>query len=189
MGELVEDIGVFDLVCVVIHEDNDALLGQNHFRESRPLVEAHRNVRRLVQVVGQIRLLENLTVVSRLNEIAVDNEECHDIIGVVADPGGHLVEFADVSASVQKLARSVATKDRSVDVVRLALNHADTVVKLNSDAAVLVGCKVALDVESGVVGDDLSDVAVLAVTELGVVVAGCGVGRLSTAAGTSTCGS
>jgi hypothetical protein len=188
VGELVKDVGVFDLVCVVIHEDNDTLLRQDHLGESRPLVEAHRDVRRLVQVVGQVRLLENFTVVSRLNEIAVDNEECHDIIGMVANPIAHFVEFFEVSASVQKVARCVATEDGSVDVVRLTLDHADTVVELNSDTAILVGCKVARDVESGVVSDDLGDVAVLAVTELRVVVAGCGVCRLSTAAGTSSCG-
>jgi hypothetical protein len=111
MGELVKDVGVFDLVCVVIHEDNDTLLRQDHFGESRPLVEAHRNVRRLIQVVGQIRLLENIAVVSWFNEVAVDNEECHDIVGMVADPSGHFVEFFEVSASIQKLARGVATKD------------------------------------------------------------------------------
>lgn len=72
--------------------------------------------------------------------------------------------------------------------MRLALNHTDTIVELNSDTAILVGCKVTPDVESSVVSDDLSDVAVFAVTELRVVVAGCGVRRLSTAAGTGTCG-
>jgi hypothetical protein len=72
--------------------------------------------------------------------------------------------------------------------VRLALNHADTIVELNSDTAILIGCKVAPDVKSSVVSDDLGDIAVLAVTELRVVVAGCGVCRLSTAAGTSSCG-
>lgn len=70
----------------------------------------------------------------------------------------------------------------------LALNHADTIVELNSDTAILVGCKVAPNVKSSVVSDDLGDVAVFAITELRVVVAGCGVCRFSTAAGTSTCG-
>jgi hypothetical protein len=188
VGELVKDVGVFDLICVVIHEDNNTLLRQDHFRESRPLVEAHRDVRRFIQVVGQIRLLKNIAVVSGLNEVAVDNEECHDIVGVIADPSGHFVEFFEISASIQKLARGVATEDRSVDIVRLALNHADTIIKLNSDTAILVGCKIAPDVKSSVVSDDLCDVAVFTVTELRVVIAGCSVGRLSTAAGTSTCG-
>lgn len=111
MSELIKYVGIFDLVCVVIHEDNDTLLRQDHFRESGPLVEAHRNIRRLVQVVGQIRLLEDIAVVSWLDEVAVDNQECHDIIGMVADPGGHFVEFFEVSASIQKLARGVATVD------------------------------------------------------------------------------
>ena len=189
MGKLVKDVGIFDLICVVIHEDNDALLGQDHFRESRPLVEAHRNVWRLIQVIGQVRLLEDLTVVSWLNKIAVDNEKCHNIIGVVADPIAHFVELFEVGASVQKLARSVATVDGSIDIVSLALNHTDAVVELNSNTAILVGCKVASDVKCGIVSDDLGDVAVLAVTELRVVVTGCGVCRSSTAAGASTCGS
>jgi hypothetical protein len=188
VGKLVKDVRVFDLVCVVIHENNDTLLRQDHLGESRPLVEAHRDVRRLVQVVGQVRLLQNLTVVSRLNEVAVDNEECHNIIGMVANPIAHFVEFFEVSASVQKVARGVATEDGSVDVVCLALNHTDTIVELNSDTAILVGREIAGNVESGVVSNDLGDVAVLAVTELRVVVAGCSVCRLSTAAGASTSG-
>lgn len=188
MGELVKNVGVFCLVRVVIHEDNDALLRQDHFGESRPLIEAHRDVRRFVEVVGQVRLLKDLTVVSWLNEVAVDNEEGYDIVWVVADPIADFVELLEVSTSVQKVARGVTAEDRSVDVVRLALNHADTVVELNSDTAILVGCKVALDVEGGVVSDDLCDVAVLAVTELRVVVARCGVCRFSTAAGASTRG-
>jgi len=188
MGEFVKDVGIFHLVGVVVHEDNYTLLRQDHFGESRPLVEAHRDIRRLIQVVGQVGLLEDLTVVTRLDEVAVDNEEGHDIVGVVADPIADFVELLEVSTSVQKVARGVTTEDGSVDVVRLALDHADTVVELDSDTAILVGCKVALDVESGVVSDDLCDVAVLAVAELRVVVAGCGVCRLSTAAGASTCG-
>jgi hypothetical protein len=111
MGELVKDVRVFDLVCVVIHEDNDTLLRQYHFGESGPLIEAHRNVRRLIQVIGQVRLLENIAVVSWLDEVAVDNEECHDVVGMVADPSGHFVEFFEVRASIQKLARGVATED------------------------------------------------------------------------------
>lgn len=82
----------------------------------------------------------------------------------------------------------MATVDGIVDVVCLALNHADTIVKLDSDSAILVGSEVAWFVESGVVGTNLGDVAILAVAELRVVVAGCGVGRFGTAAGTSTGG-
>jgi hypothetical protein len=66
------------------------------------------------------------------------------------------------------------------------LNHADTVVELDGDGAVLVGREVARFVESGVVGTNLCNVAILAVAELRIVVAGCGVRGLSTAASTST---
>lgn len=101
VGELVENVGIFGLVCVVIHEDDDALLRKDQFGQSRPLIETHRNVRWLVKVVRQVRLLKNFTVVAWLNEIAVDNEERHDIIWVITNPVANRVELAEVSSSVQ----------------------------------------------------------------------------------------
>lgn len=80
----------------------------------------------------------------------------------------------------------MTTVDGVVDQVCLALNHTDAVVQLDGDTAVLVGSEVARLVESSIVGTNLGNVAVLAVAELRVVVAGCGVCRFGTAAGTST---
>lgn len=82
----------------------------------------------------------------------------------------------------------MTTVNGAVDIVRLALNHANAVIELNGNSAVLVGGEVARFVESRVVGTNLGDVAVLAVTELRVVVAGGGVCRFGTAAGTSAGG-
>lgn len=101
VGELVENVRIFGLVCIVIHEDDDALLGKDQFGQSRPLVETHRNVWWLVKVIRQVGLLKNLTVVSWLNEIAVDNEERHDIIWVITNPIANCVEFVKVSSSIQ----------------------------------------------------------------------------------------
>lgn len=101
VGELVENVGIFGLVCVVIHEDDNALLRKDQFGQSRPLVETHRNVWWLVKVIRQVGLLKNLTVVTWLNKIAVDNEERHDIVWVIANPVANCVELAEVSPSVQ----------------------------------------------------------------------------------------
>lgn len=101
MSKLVKNVGIFGLVCVVIHEDNDTLLRQNQFGQSWPLVETHGDVWWLVEVICQIGLLKNLTIVSGLNEIAVDNEDGHDIIWVITDPVANCVEFVEVRSSVQ----------------------------------------------------------------------------------------
>lgn len=186
VSELIKEVGVLCLVCIVIHEGDNTLLRQNHLRKGRPLVQTHRNVWRLIEVVSQVGLLENVAVVSGLDEIAVDDQEGHDIVRMVANPGGDFVELAEISSGIEEVAACVATVNGAVHVVGLALNHADTIVELNSDRAVLVGCKVSSLVECGVVSDDLSDVAILAVAELGVVVARCSVGRLGTAAGACT---
>lgn len=74
----------------------------------------------------------------------------------------------------------MAHVDCVVDVVSLALDHADAVVELGRDAVGLVcGDAVFVD-EGGVVRAYLCDVSVGAVAELGPAIAGggvCGCGR------------
>ena len=70
----------------------------------------------------------------------------------------------------------MAVVERAVDVVRLALQHADPVVELLRHAVLLVRLHVALAREGRVVCGDFGDVGVLAGAELRVAVAGLRVG-------------
>lgn len=61
----------------------------------------HRNVWWHIKVVCQVGLQQDLAVVSGLDEIAVDNEDGHDIIWVITDPVANCVEFVEVRSSIQ----------------------------------------------------------------------------------------
>lgn len=77
----------------------------------------------------------------------------------------------------------MAVVEGFIDVVDLALEHANAVVQLINDAVLLVASGIVLHCKGGVVGGDFGDVAVFPVAKLWVVVAGGCVGHGGSAAG------
>ncbi len=175
LAELVQDVGHLGLVGVVVHEDDGAFLGQDQLRERGPVVEGHGDLGRGVGPFCEAGGFEGLGVVADTDEVGVADQDGDDVVGVGGDPAGDICEVFLGGASIEEVAGGVAVEDCVVDVVGLALQHADAIVELVGDAQGLVcGGVVGVD-KRGVVGGDVGDVAVFAGAELGVVVASLGV--------------
>lgn len=82
LGEFVKDIRDGFLIGHVIHEDDDAFAAQDHFRQCGPLVEFHGDVGGFVEVVAQTGVEQGVCVVAHVYEIAVDDQDCHDVVGM-----------------------------------------------------------------------------------------------------------
>ena len=90
-------------------------------------------------------------------------------------PASNISEIVLKGAGIEDVVGGVAGIDGAIDIVGLALDHADTVVELGDDRVGLVGSGVVGADEGGVVGADFGEGHVLAGTEFGVIVAGLGV--------------
>ena len=73
LGELVEDVGDFGLVGVVVHEDDDALASQDHGAEGGPGGDVHGDLRGDVGELGEARGFEGGGVVAYADEVGVAN--------------------------------------------------------------------------------------------------------------------
>lgn len=78
----------------------------------------------LVEVLGDARVLDGRGVVlggDAVGEVAVDDEEGDDVVGVFFDPADERLEFGLPGAGVEEVAAGVAVVDGVVDPVGLAL--------------------------------------------------------------------
>lgn len=102
---------------------------------------------------------------------------------MLGNPFCHSGEVVGHGAGVEDVTGGVAEEDRAVGDVGLDLEHADAVVELVDDIVGLVGGGIVGLDEGRVVSADLGDVAVFAVAELDVQVAGRLVGGLRACGG------
>ena len=72
LAELVEEPGNGGLVSLVVEHHDDAFVGEDHFGQSGPVIEAHRHLWRSVEVIDQARVLDWSGVVAGLDEVGVD---------------------------------------------------------------------------------------------------------------------
>jgi hypothetical protein len=168
-------------VEVVVDERYDALLLEQHLAKGGPVCKLHGGLWRLVDVLVQSGGSDRLVEVLGCNErfavrvlvlvVVVAEDDRDDIEGVCFDPCYDLLQVVLDRAGVEEIARCVAVVESTVDVVGLALQHANAIVQLLSHAVVLVTAYVALLSERRIVSSDLGDVGIFAVAELEVVVA------------------
>ena len=176
LAELVEDVGDLGLVGLVVEEDDDALAGEDHAAQGGPVVQAHGDLVRGVDEVDEAGVDDGGGVVARTDEVGVAHEDGEDVVGVLAQPLDDGGQVGLEGADVEDVAGGVAEPERVVLPMGLELQHADAVVELGGDGEGLVGGPVAGHGEGAVVGGDHGDVGVVAVAELGVSIAGAGVG-------------
>lgn len=89
LAEFVEDIGDLSLVGLVVHEDDDALAGEDHFGEGRPIVEGHGYFGGVVYIFGEAGVDNRVCVVADADIVAVDEEDGDYVVGVVIHPLAH----------------------------------------------------------------------------------------------------
>ena len=171
MAELVHDVRNSGVVGLVVHEHDDPCASQDHFRKRGPVVQAHGNLGWIVDVVNETRILNRSGVVSNIDIVAVDDQDGDDVVRVCLYPFSDGGELRLKGTSIEDLAGGMATVDSIVDVVRLSLDHANSVVQLVIDTQSLIGSDVTPPDKGRVVGTDFGDVAVLATAELWVAIA------------------
>lgn len=121
VAELVEDVGNSGLIGFVIHEDDGALAGQDKLRQSGPVVGGEPGFGGDVGVFAQAAVFDGMGVVAYVDEVAVADEDCDDVVGVGADPGRHVAEVGFDGAGVEEGAGGVAVVKGVILHVRLAL--------------------------------------------------------------------
>lgn len=117
MRELIENVWDGGLVGVVVHEDDGALVAENHFGERGPLGAVLRDVG------GFVDVFEDAGVGDRGDEfvdgdvVGVDDQDGDDVVGVVVEPFFDGGERVFVGAGVEEVARGVAVPEGVVYVV------------------------------------------------------------------------
>ena len=104
-------------------------------------------------------------------------EETH-VIRMSSNPACYLSKVALGGPSVQNVAAGMTVVHSSVDKMGLALQHTNTIVQLIDDAQSLISSGVVGFHKGTVMSGHLGDIAVLAVTELRVIVTRLGIGGL-----------
>ena len=118
------------MVGVVVEEDDDALVGQDHFGEGGPVREGHGDFGGGVGVGGEAGGLERGGEVADADVVAVADQDGHDVVGVGFHPAGDVGEIGLGGAGVEEVAGGVAVVQRIADQVGLPLQHANAVVEL-----------------------------------------------------------
>ena len=113
-----------------------------------------------------------------LDEVAIADEQSHHIVRVPLYPSDDVPEIVFRGARVEKVARGMAEIHGSIDQMCLTCKHAYAIVELVKDIQGLIRCSVVGSYEGTIVCCDLCDVAILAVTEFGIIVAGLCICRL-----------
>lgn len=95
VGELVEEVGDFGLICAIVKESNEARVGGDEFAESGPGVEGPFlgiSVRG-VCVRCDPAFLERFAEVGGVEVVAVCEEDSNDFLGMVVEP---LLDYLEV---------------------------------------------------------------------------------------------
>lgn len=171
LRELIEDPWHFRLIGVVVHEDHDALLPEDHGGKHWPIRDTHWNLWRVVSKIGETRGLQGRNIVGHLPEITIANKESHNVKWMCADPIGDVGEVGFCAAGIEQVAGCVTVIDSIIYEVCLALKHTYAIIQLSNDAVILIRrCVVRID-EWRIVGGDVCNIAILPRAELGIVVA------------------
>lgn len=128
MSKLIENVRHRSLVCVVVHEDDDPLFGQNERRQDRPIPQSHGNIRRLVKIRSKARVLNGVDVILNRAKVRIDEEQCDDIIRVVLHPLSDLLQIGLQGSNVKEIARCVTAVNSVVHPMGFAREHSDAVI-------------------------------------------------------------
>lgn len=175
LREFVQDVRYGGLVSAVIHEDDGALVAQDQLFERRPIGQVHGDDGRHVGVCQQAGRLDGADEVLHSRVVAVGNEDRNNLVPIRREPGRDIGEVGFGHAAVQQVAGRVAEIDGVVEDVRLALQHANTIVELGEYAIGLVAGDVIGEGEGAVMRSDVGQVTVLTRAIFGMAVAGRGV--------------
>ena len=108
LGELIHQPGERGLVGAVIESENRALVGKDHGGESRPVVQAHGDLRRRPHQVHQPGALDGATEVSRIDEVKVAHKNRDDLVRVLSHPAVHARQVVFQGADIEQVAIRVA---------------------------------------------------------------------------------
>ena len=70
---------------IVKHHD-DTFVSDDHFRQCRPVVDAHWDLRRGIDVVNQARILDGSCIMSRVCLVGIDHQDGNDVVRVRLEP-------------------------------------------------------------------------------------------------------
>lgn len=138
LRKFVEYVVHLRLISVVIHEDNDSLLLVDKLAKFRPVIDAHRDLRRTESQLFEARSFQWLGILGHFYKITVTDKEGNDVVGMRADPSGDVCEVSFCGASIEQVTRGVTVVYGAVYEVCLTLKHSNPIVQLGYDAIVLV---------------------------------------------------
>lgn len=175
--ELIDPPRVGGLVGHIIQHEDHACVVDDHLSQGGPGGQVHRLVRRSVNVVQDARLVDVIHVMIWRRIITVLKQDCNNVKTVGSNPVLDVCEPICDTASVKDVARGMAeVRDAVVGIpVHLTLEKPHAVVELLRHIQGLVGGEVSRPHERRVVASHHGDVAVFAVAQLHIVVAGLGV--------------
>lgn len=125
MRVLVEEVGDFGLVGVVVDKGHNSLTADDDFPEGRPLLTSLGHILRLVEEGENFRVLEGFPVIQSCHAVwpaGVADENSHDIVRVAFYPVGDFIKNRGVGAYIQQVTARVARIHSPVDQMRLALD-------------------------------------------------------------------
>lgn len=177
VAELINPPRVGRLVGHIIQQKDHAGIEDDHLGQGGPGGQVHGLVGRSVNVVQDARRVDVVYVQVRRRVIAVLEQDCDNVKTVGRNPVLDFGEPVCDGASVEDVARGMAeVRDAVVGIpVHLTLKKPHTVVELLRHIQGLVGGEVSRPHEGRVVASHHGDVAVFAVAQLYIVVAGLGV--------------
>lgn len=135
-------------VEVVVDKGHNALLLDQHLPKSGPVCELHGGLRGLVDVFVESGGSDgSIEVGGRDKRVAIGvfvfvvviaEDDGNDVERMCFDPCHDFLQVVLDGAGVEEIARRVAVVEGAVDVVSLALEHADTIVQLLSYVVFLI---------------------------------------------------
>ena len=101
LGELVHQPWVGGLVGLVIHEEDHALVGDDHLGECGPVTQSHGALRGCVDIVHQAGCLDGGHEVAGVHVVVVAHQDSHHVEGVFLNPFSDGCEVVLQGADIQ----------------------------------------------------------------------------------------
>ena len=108
VGEFLNKPRVGGLVCLVVHEDDNALAGEDDAGEGGPILAGHGDLGRGEDQVHEAGALDRVDEFPGGNVVRVADHDGHDVVGVGADPLGDADQVVLQRADVEDVAVGVA---------------------------------------------------------------------------------
>lgn len=108
LGEFIHQPRRLGLVGLVVHKGDDPLAGQDHARQSWPVLQGHGNFRGCVDHILQAGTFNNLGKVARCNVVRISHEDGDHIVRMLPDPLRHGSQIRLESSHVEQITVAVA---------------------------------------------------------------------------------